>query len=320
MARTLSDGKEVGAARTPKEQARIVADFIAPFKVKPGSKVRLPRDFSPSNRGSFLKKADGEALLAVGVQLLSEYQEKLAAQNQYGLLVVLQAMDAAGKDGTIRHVMSGVNPQGVKVTSFKAPSAEELDHDYLWRAAKALPARGEIGIFNRSYYEEVLIARVHPQILERQHLPKEARGPDVWKLRYRQMNDWERYLVENGFRVVKIFLNVSHDEQRKRLLRRIDDPSRNWKFEPADLEERRFWDDYQKAYSEMLSATSTEIAPWYVVPADAKWFARMSAAAIIVDALLKIDPHFPEARPEVLQKLPEYRAALTREMGTDSST
>src|SRR5262249_47168551 len=190
------------------------------------------------------------ALLAEGVRLLSEYQTRLAAQGTWGVLVILQALDAAGKDGTIRHVMSGVNPQGVRVHSFKVPSAEELDHDYLWRYARRLPARGEIGIFNRSHYEEVLVVRVHPENLARQRLPKPAKKGDVWQRRYREINDWERYLAENGFRIVKLFLNLSKEEQRIRFLRRLDVPDRNWKFSAADVHEREFWDDYQRAYSE----------------------------------------------------------------------
>lgn len=293
-----------------RKRPKIIADFIAPMRVEPGTRVRLPKGFDTAYRGKVLTKKDGQELLATGTDMLSDLQARLAAQNQYGVLMVLQAMDAGGKDGTVRHVMSGVNPQGVKVTSFKAPSEEELDHDYLWRAALALPARGEIGIFNRSYYEEVLVARVHPELLVRQHLPAKLTGRGIWKQRYRQINDWERYLVENGFPVVKVFLNVSRAEQRKRLLRRLDDPARNWKFAPSDLAERAFWDDYQRAYSEMITATSTPWAPWYVIPADSKWYARMSVAAVLVDALLKVNPQYPQASPEVLANLDEYRAAL----------
>jgi PPK2 family polyphosphate:nucleotide phosphotransferase len=229
------------------------------------------------------------------------------------VLVVLQALDAAGKDGTIRHVMSGVNPQGVAVHSFKVPSSEELDHDFLWRYARKLPARGEIGIFNRSHYEEVLVVRVHPENLERQKLPRRARGRDVWKHRYREINDWEHHLSDNGFRVVKIFLNLSKEEQRNRLLRRIDLPDHNWKFSEADLRERALWDDYQGAFSEALSHTSTEWAPWYVIPADRKWFARLSAAAVIVHALMDIDPRYPVVTPERRESLLEVRAMLEAE-------
>ncbi len=226
---------------------------------------------------------------------------------------MLQALDAAGKDGTIRHVMSGVNPQGVSVHSFKVPSSEELDHDYLWRYAKNLPGRGEIGIFNRSHYEEVLVVRVHPEILERQRLPKQARGKDVWTRRYRDINDWERYLVDNGFKVVKLFLNLSQEEQRIRFLRRIDLPDHNWKFSAADVHERSFWDDYQKAFSEMLSATSTDWAPWYVIPADHKWFARICASAIIANALIEIDPRYPKVTSEARAALQQTKVELEGE-------
>ena len=244
-----------------KRQKR-AAEFIAPFRVEPGSKVTLGRDFDPSFKAGVKKKKEGVALLENGVRLLSEYQARLAAQDTWGVLVVLQALDAAGKDGTIRHVMSGVNPQGVHVHSFKVPSAEELDHDFLWRYAQRLPARGEIAIFNRSHYEEVLVVRVHPENLDRQKLPGSSKKGDVWKRRYREINDWERYLTDNGFRVVKLFLNVSKEEQRARFLRRIDLPDHNWKFSRADVRERERWEDYQKAFSEVLSHTSTEWAPW----------------------------------------------------------
>jgi PPK2 family polyphosphate:nucleotide phosphotransferase len=222
-------------------------------------------------------------------------------------------MDAAGKDGTIRHVMSGVNPQGVAVHSFKVPSATELDHDYLWRYAQKLPARGEIGIFNRSHYEEVLVVRVHPENLERQKLPEAARDGDVWKRRYREINEWERYMSDNGFRVVKLFLNLSKEEQRRRLLRRIDLPDHNWKFSAADLKERARWDDYQDAISECLSHTSTEWAPWYVIPADRKWYARIASAAVIVNALMEIDPRFPVVDDEQRKALLDVKAQLEAE-------
>jgi len=281
---------EMLAAMADKRQQRI-AEFIEPFRVAPGSKVKLPRDFDPGFKGGVDRKKQGVALLAEGVEMLSELQARLWAQGTWGVLVILQALDAAGKDGTIRHVMSGVNPQGVVVHSFKVPSAEELDHDYLWRYAKRLPRRGEIGIFNRSYYEEVLVVRVHPDNLDRQRLPK--RGRDVWKRRYREINDWERYLTDNGFRIVKLFLNLSREEQRVRFLRRIDLPDRNWKFSTADVVERDHWDAYQRALSETLSHTSTEWAPWHVIPADRKWFMRIGAAAVIIDALLDLDPRYP---------------------------
>ena len=280
------------AGLTDERRARL-SEFIEPFRVEPGAKVRLPRDFDPAFKAGVKKKRDGVGLLKEGVVLLSEYQARLHAQDTWGMLVVLQALDSAGKDGTIRHVMSGVNPQGVSVHSFKVPSSEELDHDYLWRYAQRLPARGEIGIFNRSHYEEVLVVRVHPENLDRQKLPQIAKRRGVWKRRYSEINDWERYLTGNGFRIVKLFLNLSKEEQRRRLLRRIDLPDHRWKFSPADVAERGFWDEYQKAYSDVLSHTSTEWAPWYVIPADRKWFARIAAASVIVNALIDIDPRFP---------------------------
>ncbi len=229
------------------------------------------------------------------------------------MLVVLQAMDTAGKDGTIRHVMSGVNPQGVAVHSFKVPSAEELDHDYLWRYAQRVPARGEMGIFNRSHYEEVLAVRVHSENLDRQKLPAEARKGGVWKRRYREINDWERYLTDNGFRIVKLFLNLSKEEQRSRLLRRIDLPDHNWKFSSADVTERALWDDYQHAISRMLSHTSTEWAPWHVIPADRKWFARIATACVLANALIEIDPHYPEVDAQQNRVLQEVKEQLIAE-------
>ncbi len=291
-----------------KRQKR-VAEFIEAFRVKPGSRVTLATDFDPAFKGG-VKKKEGVALLAEGVRLLSDYQARLAAQDTWGVLVVLQALDTAGKDGTIRHVMSGVNPQGVAVHSFKVPSAEELDHDYLWRYAKRLPERGEIAIFNRSHYEEVLVVRVHPENLDRQKLPKEARGGDVWQRRYREINDWERYLTGNGIRIVKLFLNISKEEQRARLLRRIDLPDHNWKFSAADVNEREYWDDYQRAFSETLSQTSTEWAPWYVVPADRKWFTRFGAAAVLVHTLMEIDPRFPPVTEQRRRALLEDKERL----------
>src|SRR5665647_2304481 len=239
-------------------RAKHVAEFIKPFRVTPGAKVILARDFDPAFKAGVEHKKDGVDLLRHGVELLSEFQDKLAAQDTYGVLVVLQALDAAGKDGTISHVMSGVNPQGVSVHSFKVPSVEELDHDYLWRYTQELPSRGGIGIFNRSYYEEVLVVRVHPEILDRQQLPEASRKGDIWKRRYREINDWGRYLTDQGYRIVKLFLNLSKEEQRRRFLRRLDLPDKNWKFSAADAKERGYWDAYQKAYSEMLSNTSTE--------------------------------------------------------------
>jgi len=220
------------------KQEKRVAEYAAMFRVKPGSKVKLGRDFDPAFKADVVRKKDGAELLRRGIALLADYQDRLAAQDTYGLLVCLQALDAGGKDGTIRHVMSGVNPQGVAVHSFKVPSAEELDHDFLWRYARRLPERGQITIFNRSHYEEVVVVRVHPENLDRQKLPSENKGPGIWARRYREINDWERYLTDNGFRIVKIFLNLSKEEQRTRFLKRLDLPEKNWKFSSHDLAER----------------------------------------------------------------------------------
>jgi PPK2 family polyphosphate:nucleotide phosphotransferase len=290
-----------------------IARFIEPFQVSPGSSVKLARDFDPGFKAGIEKKKDGVDLLQQGIELLTEYQAKLAAQDTYGVLVVLQALDAAGKDGTIRHVMTGLNPQGVRVESFKVPSALELGQDFLRRYQERLPSRGEIGIFNRSHYEEVLVVRVHPDNLVRQRLPVETREHHVWKRRYDAINDWERYLSENGFRIVKLFLNLSKEEQRVRFLRRIDLPSHNWKFSSNDVEERQSWDAYQEAFSEMFSHTSTAWAPWYVIPADRKWFARTAAAAVIANALIEIDPQYPALSDDALHDLETARLQLEAE-------
>lgn len=287
-----------------------IAELIKRLRVEPGSEVTLADDFDPACKADFLNKKAGKSLLRQGVKLLADYQERLAAQDTHGVLVCLQALDAAGKDGTIRHVMSGVNPQGVHVSSFKEPSAEELSHDFLWRYAQRLPARGEIGIFNRSHYEEVLVVRVHPELLDREKLPTGAKGKDVWKRRYREINDWERYLTDNGITVVKILLNLSKEEQRVRFLRRLDLPDHNWKFSAGDARERRYWDDYQRAFSEMLSNTSTEWAPWHVVPADRKWFARICVSALLVHALIELDPHYPKLAPAQQREEQEAKAEL----------
>ena len=293
-------------------RARRIAKFIKPLRVKPGSEVNLAEDFDPRYKGH-LKKSESAALLETDITLLAEYQQRLAAENTHGVLLCLQALDAGGKDGTIRHVMSGLNPQGVRVDSFKVPSDEELDHDYLWRYAKRLPRRGEIGIFNRSHYEEVLVVRVHPENLDRQKLPEEVRGEDIWERRYRQINEWERYLSENGFKVVKIFLNLSKEEQRRRFMKRIDLPEKNWKFSAADIRERGRWDDYQKAFSEMLSATSTPWAPWYVIPADRKWFARVCVSAVLAHTLMEIDPKFPTVNKQARKDLLIAKAELEQQ-------
>jgi PPK2 family polyphosphate:nucleotide phosphotransferase len=297
---------------TDKRRKRL-EEFVSPFQVRPMAKVTLPGDFDPAFKGGLAKKKEGKKLLREGVELLSTYQARLAAQDTWGVLVVLQAIDAAGKDGTIRHVMSGVNPQGVSVHSFKVPSTEELAHDYLWRYSRRLPARGEIGIFNRSHYEEVLAVRLHPEYLDRQGLPEATRKGEIWQQRYREINDWERYLSGNGIRIVKIFLNLSKEEQRARLLRRIDLPDHNWKFSEADITERGLWSDYQEAMSETLNNTSTEWAPWHVVPADRKWFARIATAAVLVDALIDLDPHFPQVDAKQRSALQAVKGQLEAE-------
>jgi PPK2 family polyphosphate:nucleotide phosphotransferase len=290
-----------------------IPGFIEPFRVSPGSSVTLARDFDPGFKAGIENKKDGVGLLQGGIELLAEYQTRLAAQDTYGVLVVLQALDAAGKDGTIRHVMTGLNPQGVRVESFKVPSARELDQDFLRRYQKRLPGRGQIGIFNRSHYEEVLVVRVHPENLTRQKLPPEAREHHVWRRRYAAINNWEQYLSENGFRIVKLFLNLSREEQRTRFLRRIDLPDHNWKFSAHDVEERKFWDVYQEAFSEMLSHTSTEWAPWYVIPADRKWFARTAAAAVLANALIELDPQYPRLDAEARRDLEQAKLELEAE-------
>jgi PPK2 family polyphosphate:nucleotide phosphotransferase len=290
-----------------------VAGLVGKLLIRPGSKVSLPADFDPGARFGIDKENDGTRLLMQGVQLLTEYQDRLAAQDTYALLVVVQGMDAAGKDSTIKHVMSGVNPQGVHVSSFKVPTAEEVGHDYLWRLARRLPAGGEIGIFNRSHYEEVVAVRVHPEDLDREKLPPQARGHDIWKQRYREINDWERYLTDNGIKIVKLLLNVSKQTQRVRFLQRIDRPDKNWKFAPADFRERQYWDEYQHAYSQMLSHTSTEWAPWHVLPADHKWVTRICAAAVIAQALIDIDPRYPVPDDVTRQELLRIRAQLEAE-------
>ena len=293
--------------------AKWIAELAARHRVEPGTKVRLARDFDPAATPGIETKEQGVEFLAEGVELLAEYERRLAAQDTWGVLVVFQAIDAGGKDGTIRHVMSGVNPQGVSVSSFKVPTPEELDHDYLWRYAKRLPGRGHIAIFNRSHYEEVLVVRVHEELLERQKLPAEARGPHLWKRRFREINEWERHLADNGIRIVKLFLNISKDEQRRRFLQRIDDPKRHWKFSPDDVRERAFWDDYQHAFSDMLTHTSTEWAPWHVIPGDHKWFARAAAAAAIASVLIEIDPQYPTVSDETRREMLELRAELEAE-------
>jgi PPK2 family polyphosphate:nucleotide phosphotransferase len=284
------------------------------LRVAPDTRVRLPHGYDTGDTDGLVEN-DAARLLRESTELLSEYQSRLAAQDRVALLVIIQAMDAAGKDGTIQHVMSGVNPQGVQVTSFKVPSPEEIDHDFLWRASKALPARGMIGIFNRSYYEETLVVRVHPAILDGQRLPAGLLGDDIWKRRFRHINHWEAYLADQGTRIVKLFLNVSKAEQKERFLARIDEPDKNWKFSAGDVRERAHWDEYQAAFSDVLSDTSTKVAPWHVIPADRKWFMRLAASSVILDALIDIDPQYPKPAPEALAELQEARKELLAEPG-----
>ena len=291
-----------------------IKELTAGLRVKPGATVTLPDDFDPGHVGGLGKETGKPALRALkdGVDLLTEYQDRLQAQQTHAVLVVLQGLDAAGKDSTIKHVMSGVNPQGVQVSAFKAPSTEELAHDFLWRSVQRLPPRGKIGIFNRSHYEEVLVVRVHPELLAAEHLPVEAQQ-GIWKRRYREINDWERYLVDNGIHIVKLFLNMSWAEQRERFLARIDEPEKNWKFTAADVRERAHWDEYQKAYGEMLSNTSTKWAPWYVIPGDHKWFERIAAATVIANTLIEINPQYPTVRAALKKELQAARRELLAE-------
>ncbi|MCW9683168.1 polyphosphate kinase 2 family protein [Dolichospermum planctonicum UHCC 0167] len=284
-----------------------------PYIVKPGSQISLVKDYNPGYKCEFHQKGDAVRKLKAGIFQLAKYQDILYAQNNYSLLIIFQAMDAAGKDSTIKHVMSGVNPQGCQVFSFKAPSEEELDHDYLWRSMRALPERGRIGIFNRSYYEELLIVRVHPEILKKQQLPSFPKGDQIWKQRFEEINNFEKYLVNNGVIVLKFFLNVSKSVQRKRFLERIDSPEKNWKFSASDLQERFFWNDYMNAYEEVFNHTSTEFAPWYIVPADRKWFTRLIVADIICQKLQELNLQYPKISEEYKRKLSAAKKALEAE-------
>ncbi len=279
---------------------------------KPGAKIKL-KDYDTKYTGKYEKKKEATKKLAKDVLKLQEYQDVLYAQNTYGLLILFQAMDAAGKDGTIKHVMSGVNPQGCQVFSFKSPSSEELDHDYLWRCFKCLPERGRIGIFNRSYYEETLAVRVHPEFLAKQQLPPESKGKDIWKQRFEEINNFEKYLVDNGIIVVKFFLNVSKEEQKNRFLERIERPEKNWKLSPNDAKERAFWDDYMKAYEDIFNHTSTPHAPWHIIPADNKWFMRLAVADIICDTLKNLDLKYPTVSENQKEELLKVKEMLENE-------
>ncbi len=287
--------------------------IVKQFRVDNPDKFRLS-DFDPGDTcGIDLEKDEAKAMLADGVKRLAELQEVLYAQNQWSVLAIFQAMDAAGKDGAIKHVMSGVNPQGCQVHSFKAPSAEELDHDFLWRVAKALPERGRIGIFNRSHYEEVLVVRVHPEFLEKQPLPKELITKDIWDERFKSIREFERHLARNGVLILKFFLNVSKEEQRKRFMARLDEPAKRWKFNMGDVAERKLWDRYMDSYEDAIRETSRPEAPWYIVPADNKWFARLVIAEAMVEAMENLDLEFPKVENSSLKELERVRGALMAE-------
>ena len=295
-----------------KEMIKTARELAKPFRVSKGKNFRL-KDVDPNDTLEFTKEADkprAKETLAMGVTALAELQDKLYAQNKWAVLLIFQAMDAAGKDGAIKHVMSGVNPQGCQVYSFKSPSNEELDHDYLWRCVKDLPNRGHIGIFNRSYYEEVLVVRVHSEFLAKEKLPPELVGKKIWEHRFEDIRNFEQFLARNGVVVRKFFLNVSKKEQKRRFLERIDDPLKNWKFSSNDANERDFWDDYMEAYEQMIQETATKDAPWYVVPADNKWFTRVVVAAAVIETLASLDLAYPEVDEGKLKELAAAKKKL----------
>ncbi len=284
---------------------------ISTYCITKGNRARLS-DVKTGDTGSYHSKKDAKEKLDENIDRLSELQELLYAHDQYSVLVILQAMDTAGKDGIIKHVMKGLNPQGTHVRSFKQPSKEELDHDYLWRVSPHLPERGQIGIFNRSYYEEVLVVRVH-DLIKTQHIPGKFVSDTIWRDRFRQIRDYERYLTENGTVILKFFLHISKEEQKNRLLKRIEDKSKNWKFSDADIHERNYWDNYQHCYEEAIHETSTEEAPWYVIPADKKWYARLVVSEIIVRTLEQLDLRFPVLDEEQMKSLENCRKLLLAE-------
>jgi PPK2 family polyphosphate:nucleotide phosphotransferase len=289
------------------------AEIVDRYRVREGKGFRLADHDPGDTAGLGLDKKQARSLLQLGVQRLGELQEKLYAQDRWAVLLIFQAMDAAGKDGTIKHVMSGVNPQGVDVHAFKQPSAEDLDHDFLWRAARRLPERGRIGVFNRSYYEEVLVVRVHGTTLRAQKLPPELVTDRIWRERHEDIAAFERYLARNGTLVVKFFLNVSREEQKRRFLARLEEPEKHWKFSPADVAERAHWDAYMAAYEDAIRATAAPHAPWFVVPADRKWFARLAVVAAVDEALRGLDLGYPSVPPEQMAALEEARRTLERE-------
>ena len=288
------------------------ADLAGRYRVANGSRFRL-KDFDPADPWGKRLKPIADEMLKQGCKRMTDLQERLYAQDRWSVLLIFQAMDAAGKDSTIKHVMRGVNPQGCEVHSFKAPSSEELDHDFLWRSARALPRRGHIGIFNRSYYEETLVVRVHQNILARQQLPSELVTKNIWRERFEDITAWERYLSRQGVLVRKFFLHVSKDEQRKRFLERLAEPEKHWKFSPADVGERAHFTEYMSAYEDTIRHTATEHSPWYVVPADRKWFTRLVVSAAIIDAIQSLDPRYPSVDPKTRAEFKKLTAALESE-------
>lgn len=293
------------------KQEKKLRSLATKYRIDNGKKFTL-RDFDPGDTAELPKefKEESKQLLQRSTELLEDLQDKLYAQDRWALLLIFQAMDAAGKDGTIKHVMSGVNPQGCEVFSFKSPSQEELAHGYLWRTSKHLPPRGKIGIFNRSYYEEVLVVKVHPEMLEAERLPESCVGKDLWKERYEDIAGFEQYATRNGIAVRKFFLHVSKEEQKRRFLSRLEEPEKNWKFSAADIRERGFWDEYQKAYEDMIQRTSSECAPWFVVPADNKWFTRLVVSSVVVHALQEMKLAYPEVSDEKRQELARAKREL----------
>lgn len=289
-------------------------DIAKPYRVDGEKKFRL-KDYDPADTAKFTSadKPRAKEALSIGIEALSELQDMLYAQDRWAVLLIFQAMDAAGKDGAIKHVMSGVNPQGCQVYSFKAPTSEDLDHDYLWRCIKHMPERGRIGIFNRSYYEETLVVRVHKQILENQKLPSSLITKNIWNDRFEDIRNFEKYLTRNGVIIRKFFLNVSREEQRKRFMERLDEPEKNWKFSAADVKERGYWDDYMEAYQDMIRNTSTPDCPWYVVPADNKWYTRIVIAAAIIEALGSLNLHYPKVNAAAREELRLAREKLVGE-------
>ena len=309
-----SDGTEAVPQRNGMKKNEIIdrsRKFAEPYCVTNRKKFRL-KDIDPDDTGEATRedKPRAKELLETGIQALAELQDMLYAQDRWSVLLVFQAMDAAGKDGAIKHVMSGVNPQGCEVYSFKSPSAEDLNHDYLWRCLKCLPERGRIGIFNRSYYEETLVVRVHPELLAKQKIPQQLITKDIWDERYHDIRHFEHYLTRNGVVIRKFFLHVSAAEQKKRFLERLDNSAKNWKVSAADSRERGFWSEYMEAYEDMICNTATDYAPWYVVPADNKWFTRVVVAAVVIDALASLNLQYPEVSAEQRQQLAAVKEAL----------